>query len=265
MGYMTIEAVKDFQLCERLFDYRYREKLSEKIYSRETHAKKFEDTLKSIFFFFFFKKQAGIIPSYASLLNRWEKLWYPKDTTSYEIITEQHETVYGNISNLTSKAAAILLLFHEMYSKSDYIPIAIEEEFIIPRVSKNNIKDNFDFIFYKNKKFYITKILFNYRKSNRDIYKMDFSGMYKGFNHKNPDKIHNAKFGYIDVMSQDLSFTEFHIRKFDIDHFDYWCDRIDSTEVFVPRRGLITFCKKCPFDKPCSKWSEWKKEIPPNA
>jgi hypothetical protein len=144
---VSVQSLKDFQLCERLFDYRHQQKLPEKIYARDIHTEKFESTIKSIMYFFFFKKQGGIIPSYSSLLNRWEKIWFPKNTNSYDIVTEQHETAYGNTASLTSKAAGILLGFHETYSESPYIPVAISEEYNMP-IGNLNLQDTFDIIFF---------------------------------------------------------------------------------------------------------------------
>ena len=92
MGNISVNSIKDFQMCERLYDYRHKQNIPEKIYARDIHTEKFESTIRGIMCFFFFKKQGGIIPSYASLLNRWEKNWFPKNTNSYDIVTEQHET-----------------------------------------------------------------------------------------------------------------------------------------------------------------------------
>ncbi len=150
MPFVSVDGLKDFQLCERLYDYRHLEKIPEKIYSRDIYTEKFENTIKNIIYFFFYKKQSGVIPSYASLLNRWEKMWFPKNTTSYDIITEQHESVYGNVASLTSKAAAALLLFYEKYSESNFIPMSISEEYIVPSGGPYNIEDKFDLILYKN-------------------------------------------------------------------------------------------------------------------
>jgi hypothetical protein len=259
MSKLSIEAIKDFQMCERLFDYRYKQEVPEKIYARDIHTEKFESTIKSIMYFFFFKKQGGIIPSYASLLNRWEKMWFPKNTNSYDIVTEQHETAYGNTASLTSKAAGILLAFHETYAESSYIPVAISEEYNLPK-NKLNIEDTFDIIFYNNKQYLVTKFIFNYKFSNRDLYRTDFCTMYQAYKNRHPERMGNVKFGFIDPLSQSLAFNEFQIRSEDIDYYNYWCDKIEKTEVYIPKRGLIPYCKKCPFDEPCSNWSEWKKE-----
>ena len=40
----------------------------------------------------------------------------------------------------------------------------------------------------------------------------------------------------------------------------YWANTVNETEKFVPRRGQTIYCKKCPFDKPCSKWKDWEQE-----
>lgn len=256
---LTVEAVKDFQMCERLYDYRHRQNIPERVYARDIHTEKFESTIKSIIYFFFFKKQGGVVPSYTSLLNRWEKLWFPKDINAYDIVTEQHETAYGNLASLTSKAAGILLLLHETYADSPFIPTAISEQYNLPK-SKLNIEDTFDIILYKDKQYYITKFLFSYKFSSRDLYRTDFCTLYEAYRNRHPERMNRAKFGFIDPLSQNVNFTEFQIRDEDINYFNYWCDKISNTEILVPKRGLIPYCKKCPFDEPCSNWNEWKKE-----
>jgi len=259
MNTISVQSLKDFQLCERLFDYRHQQKLPEKVYSRDIHTEKFEATIKSIICFFFFKKQGGIVPSYSSLLNRWEKIWFPKNVNSYDIFTEQHETAYGNAASLTSRAAGILLTFHEEYANSPYIPVAISEDYNLP-IGKLNLQDTFDIILYHDKKYYVTKFIFNYKYSNRDLYRTDFCTLYKAYLNRHPKRIANTKFGFIDPLNQNVGFNEFHIRDEDLQYYEYWCDKILNTEILVPKRGLIPYCKKCPFDEPCSNWNGWKKE-----
>lgn len=255
---LTVDSIKDFQTCERLYDYRHREKNPEKIYSRELNTLKFESTIKNIIYYFWFKKQAGITPSYSSLLNRWEKLWFPKGSDHYDIITEQHESVYGNLSSLTTKAAAILLKFHEKYSNTDIIPLSIGDDYVAVIDRKIKIEDKFDVIYRKDNKNYVIKFLFNYKNNNRSIYQVDFSVMYLGFKLKHPTKINNTHFGYIDLMANSVNFIEYEITSEDLDALEYWCDTIVSKDIFVPRRGLTSYCKRCPFDEPCAKWIGWK-------
>jgi hypothetical protein len=260
MKHLTVKSIKDFQTCERLYDYRYNDNLldSEKIYSRDMFSIKFENTIKTILSYFWYKKQGGITPSYASLLNRWEKLWFPKDTDFYDITTEQHESAYGNISSLTSKAASVLVNFYEKYSENSLIPIAISEEYLAIPNKESSISDTYDVIYSNGKNIYVTKYLFNYKAKNSYIYQVDFSTMWMGFYNRYSEKIHQAKFGYVDLLSNDVSFKEYEVNSEDIDALQYWCDTIVEKEVFVPRRGMTPYCSKCPYDDPCSKWIGWK-------
>lgn len=255
---LTVNSIKDFQLCERLYDYRYNDKLVEKIYSRDLYTNKFESTIKSILYFFWYKKQGGITPSYSSLLNRWEKLWFPKNTDYYDLVTEQHESAYGNLTSLTTKAAAILLNFHETYSDTDLIPLAISEDYVAVVNGNCKITDKFDLVYRKDNKNYIIKFLFNYKSNYSYMYQIDFSVMYSGFKLRHPSRLKNSRFGYVDLMANNLEFIEYELGQEDLDSLEYWCDTIYNKQVYVPKRGLISFCKKCPFDGPCSKWTGWK-------
>lgn len=255
MKTLTVESIKDFQICERLYDYRYNDKLSEKIYSRELLSNKFESTIKNILHFFWFKKQGGVTPSYGSLLNRWEKLWFPKNTDVYDISMDQHESHYGNMASYTTKAAALLMKFHEMYADADIIPIGISESYITALNPEIKIEDKIDLIYRKQGQNYVVKFLFNYKSKTSFIYQVDFTSMYLGFKIQHPEQISNTKFGYIDLASNDCGFVEYEITQEDVDSLIFWCTSINEKEVLVPRRGLTSYCKKCPFDNPCSKWT----------
>lgn len=255
---LTTSAIKDFQICERLYDYRHVDNLPEKIYSRDIYTSRFESTVKNILYYFWYKKQSGNTPSYSSIINRWEKLWFPKNTDSYDIINEQHESAYGNVASLTTKAATLLLNFYETYSDTNIIPMAISDEYIAKVNNDVRIEDEFDLIYYLNNNIYVVKFLFNYKTSNSYLYQVDFSSMFAGFKTRHPERIPSTKFGYIDLMSDNLSFKEYKISAEDVEALEYWCDTIVSKEVFVPKRGLTAYCKKCPFDDPCSKWNGWK-------
>lgn len=262
---ITIPQLKDFQTCERLYDYRHKQALPETIGSRQLSTMKFESTLKSIVHYFFYKKQSGITPSYSSLLNRWEKLWFPRNASTYEIIHEQHETAYGNTASLTTKAAAVLLDLVENFSEQNLIPMGIDEEYIFPITEEIGVKDRFDLIYYKNGFVYVVKWIFNHKMKYEDSYVVDFAAMHVGFSKKFPDKMKVAKFGYYDLMNQKSDFNEFKIEKADIDAFKYWCESLYQEKVFPHRRGLTSYCRSCPFDKPCSKWTFPTKKEEKNA
>lgn len=254
MKTLSVDAIKDFQICERLYDYRHNENMLEKIYSRDILSQKFESSIKNIIYFFWFKKQGGVTPSYSSLLNRWEKLWFPKNTDAYDIMIDQHESHYGNMASYTTKAVALLLKFHDTYSDSDIIPIGISESYIAVLNKQIKIEDKFDLIYRKKDKNYVIKFLFNYKSKNSFMYQIDFTSMYLGFRLQHHDQMPNTKFGYIDFAGHNYSFVEYDVTQEDIDSLVFWCNSIYDNQVFAPRRGLTSYCKKCPFDTPCSKW-----------
>ena len=259
MKQLTVEAIKDYQTCALLYNYRHEEKLIETIHSRELFSTKFENTLKSVINYFFYKKQGGFTPSYSSLLNRWEKLWFSKDTTAYDIIHEQHESFYGNTASLTSKAAAALLDFYNQFSEDNAVPMAIDQPFYVPVGNSVKIQSNFDLILYKYNQYYVYKWVFNFRTSHTSLYQIDFSVLSEAFRHKFPQKALKVHFGYYDILAASQKFIEYEVNEEDAKALKYWCSTIEEDDKYVPRRGLTSYCKKCPFDKPCSKWKDWEK------
>lgn len=255
MKLVTTKSIKDFQTCSLLYQYRHEDVLPETIGGRDLISEKFENTIKDIIYFFFYKKQGGYTPSYSSLLNRWEKLWFSSDVSSYDIMTEQHESAYGNNASLTTKAAGILLSFHETFCDSSSIPIAINEEYIIPISPTVKIKDKFDVILFHEGKYLVMKLMFNYKNSHQNMYQVDFTTSYVAFAHKNPSKIADLKVGYCDLLSNNTSFIEYEVLEDNISSLKFWCEEVSTADKFIPRRGLTWYCKKCPFDKPCSKWT----------
>lgn len=262
---ITTQQLKDFQTCGRLYDFRHLQNTPETIGARALNSIKFENTLKSIVHYFFYKKQAGITPSYSSLLNRWEKLWFPKDTSTHDIVYEQHETLYGNTASLTSKAASVLLDLISNFGESDLIPMGIDEDFIAPVTSQVAIKDKFDLIFYKDNQIYVLKWMFNYKLKYEHTYVVDFSIMNIGYENKFGSKINQTKFGYFDLLNQKSDFNEFKVEAGDLEAVKYWCDSLVEEKIFPSRRGLTSYCKVCPYDKPCSKWTAWNKKEALNA
>jgi hypothetical protein len=262
---ITTQQLKDFQTCGRLYDYRYNQQLPETIGSRILNTTKFENTIRGMVHYFFHKKQAGITPSYSSLLNRWEKLWFPKDSSSYDIIYEQHETLHGNAASLTSKAANVLLELIDNFGEKKIIPMGIDEDCIAPINSSIGIKDKFDLIYYKDGKIHILKWMFNYKLKHQYTYVLDFAVMNMGFINKFGNKIDQAKFGYFDLLNQKSGFNEVYVEEADIEAVKYWCESLLEETIFPSRRGLTSYCKVCPFDKPCSKWTSWNKKEKTNG
>jgi hypothetical protein len=258
MKELTIESIKDYQTCALLFNYRHQENRPETLSSREIFSTRFENTLKSVINYFFYKKQGGLVPSYSSILNRWEKLWFSENTTAYDLIHEQHESFYGNTASLTSKAAAVLLDFYNKNAERNYVPIAIDQQFYLPVEKNVKINSKFDLILFENGEYFVYKWVFNFRNSHNSLYQIDFSVLHEAFKHKFPDKINKARFGYYDLLSTSQEFVEYNVDQDDSKALKYWCATIEDDKKFVPRRGLTSYCKKCPFDLPCSNWKDWE-------
>ena len=259
------QQLKDFQTCERLYDFRHLQKLPETIGERKLNSFKFETTIKAIVNHFFYQKQNGRTPSYASLLHKWEKLWFPKDTTPYDIVHEQHESLYGNMASLTSKAAAVLLEVVENFSDPDIIPMGIGLEYTAPVTPNIGVNDMFDLVYKKNGKVYVVKWVFNHKLKFENSYVIDFALMHVGYFNKFGDRIKDTKFGYFDLMNQKSGFNEVVVQKADIEALKYWCDSLHDEKIFPSRRGLTAYCKVCPYDKPCSKWVLWAKKEKDNG
>lgn len=258
MKSITPKGLKDFQTCALLYKYRHEDKLLEKIQSRDLITERFENTIKDIIYYFFYKKQSGYAPSYSSLLNRWEKLWFSKDISHYDIITEKHESAYGNSASLTTKAASILMSFHKNFSDKNFIPISINDIVEVPVGKNAKLKYTFDVILAKGNKYYVIKFLFNYKGSHQYMYEVDFASMKHAYCFKNPTKVKQTKFGYIDFAQPKIAFEECTVNDEDIMALEFWTEEVVTEQAFVPRRGLTWYCKKCPYDKPCSKWKGWK-------
>jgi len=255
MQKVTSKQLKDFQICARLYDYRHVDQLPEKILGRDLYSQKFENTIKSIVNFYFYKKQSGAAPSYASLLNRWEKLWYPKNTTAQDIAQEQHESAYGNNASLTTKAAAALLGVIENFADTAIIPMAIDEDFFVSINNPITIYDSFDLIYSLNETIYVVKWVFNTKFKKEYLYTTDFAILNLGYSNRYGQKIKKTKFGYYDLLNSKSNFTEFETKKEDIDVLKAWCNQLKEEKFFLPKRGMISYCASCPFDSPCSKWN----------
>lgn len=256
---ITPKAIKDFQTCALLFDYRYNQKLPETILSRNVVTERFENTLKNVINFFLYKRQSGQTPSYAAVLNRWEKLWFPKDTSAQDIINDKHESAYGNMASLTSKAAGVLLAFYNYFSDPELVPIGISEDYNLP-IGKVLITDSFDIIYIKNGYTNVVKWVFNYKDSHEHLYNVDFVSMQYAYTKNRDSKNKNVRYGYFDIMSANPKVEYVDFVQEDVDSLNFWVDELSSCSNFVPRRGLTYYCKRCPFDTPCSKWSNWKKD-----
>jgi len=260
---LDVEAIRDFQVCELYYRYKYEEQRHIPIYSRELMVDRFENTLKKVASFFFYKKQAETTPSYTAILNRWEKLWFPKDMTVYDMAVEQHESVKGNMATYSNTAAAALEAFHNEFAEDDYDPIMIDENYLIPLGDDMRLSGAIDLVLRKNDHFKVIKWNALQRRPGIDSLMLDMAAMRFAFEHRN-DKSVRGKVDYLcyDLTSAHASYVNVEQpTKADINALMYWALEIKNTDVYVPRRGFTAYCKGCPFDEPCANFDEWPQVV----
>lgn len=258
---LTAEAIKDFQICSLLYDYRHAQNLSEPIGGRELLAMRYENTLKRVASFFFYKKQSGSAPSYNAILNRWEKLWFPKDLTISDIAVEQNETWHGNIHSYNTDAAVALLKFHEDFYDTDWDPILIDENFLVPMTRDIRLSGRFDLVLRRGDEHKVVK--YSGRLGRPAINKMmvDFALMRHAFEIRH-DWSKRTSYHLYDLGSSKPGFVRARPTNTDLNALYYWAHQTATQDVYAPRRGLTAYCRGCPFDAPCSTFDKYP-EIEP--
>lgn len=255
---LTVDSIKDFTVCELFYDYRYQKKLHELIIGRDLMAQRFENTLKKVAAFFFYKKQANIVPSYNALLNRWEKLWFPKDMTAYDLAVEQHEVSHGNIASYSNSAAAALERFHDDFAKDDSQPILVDETFLIPISKAVRLEGKIDLILRRGDNYRVLIMSAKQKKPNMNSLLLDFAAQRMAFEHRN-ETPRNVTFELYDMAGK-AGFVDIEQpRVADVNALRYWATQIETTDVFAPRRGFTAYCRGCPFDSSCASFSDWPK------
>jgi len=253
---LTAESIKDYQTCALLYNYRYIEKLYEPILSRDLMSLKYENTLKKLAAFFFYKRQGGIVPSVSAILNRWEKLWFPKDVSAYDIAVEKHESLWGNLSSMNTKAVSCIMKFYEDFSQDLNDPLVINENFTVALNKGIHLTGTFDLILRnpKTKKISVIKWLATPKRPNLSALNIDFASLSYAFKNKNIGKDLDISYYAYDLGSNKGGFIEVDVTQEDINSLIYWAEEVANASAFVPRRGLTHYCKKCPFDTPCKNF-----------
>lgn len=251
---LSAQSIKDYQICSLLYDYRHVQDQYEPVYGRELLAKRYEDTLKKVVSFFFYKKLSGNTPSYNSILNRWEKLWFPKEMTAYDIAVDQHESWHGNLVSYNTDAALALLKFYEDFLDDPWEPLLIEEKFLVPITREIRLSGVFDLILRKGDLHKVIKYSGKLRRPSVSTLLIDFALLRHAFESRN-DKPKKVEYALYDIGSSKPGFVKVRPTKKDLNALKYWANEVASTQVYAPRRGLTAYCKGCPFDKPCSNWN----------
>lgn len=263
------QDLKDFQTCELLHEYRNIKNLitAEYTHPRFKKQKEYEATIKKIASFFFYKKQAFSEPSYQALLNRWQKLWYSADTTAMDIATTQHEIMWDNESSYTGQAAMALLDFYEDFAnKLDEQVVLSDEKFSVPLSKSKTIvlEGSFDLVVRKKTQLSDSYIVYKWSGEHKrppgNFWLFDFAIMDYAFRYRNDFRPIDVEYRLWDFGSAKPGPVHYVVSDNDLKMMKHWAEQLAETEVFVPRRGLTAFCKRCPYDEPCSQWEFPKKE-----
>ena len=253
---LTVDAIHDYQVCELFYRYRYQDDTNEGVRTRYLMVDRFESTMKRVASFFFYKKQAGVTPSYNALLNRWEKLWFPKDMTAYDIAVEQRDTHHGGIVSYSNAAASILEQFHDFFAPDLRIPVIIDESFLVPLIRDVRLEGSFDVVMRNPLDGKFTVIKWDTRRARRDSV-LNMAAQKIAFEHRNSGRTTTVNYQVFGLAKTGKPHKILQPSSEDIASMKYWATMIRDKDSFVPRRGWTMYCKGCPFDLPCSEFSEW--------
>lgn len=254
---LTAKGINDFMVCELFYECRHERNEHEIVLAHNLMADRFENTLKRVAAFFFYKKQSGNVPSYNALLNRWEKLWFDKDMTAYDMAIEQHSIKFNNIASFSNIAAASLEVFHDNFAEDSGIPIMIDEEFIVPFGNEIRLSGSFDLILKYGKEYRIIKWYGRRLKPKNGSTLLDFAALKYAFDYK-ANKKKRASYRMYNLSSAQSPFMKIQQpSRDDVYALQYWAKEVANTDTFVPRRGFTAYCRDCPFDEICLAWNDW--------
>lgn len=254
---LSVDSIYDYQTCGLLYDFKYITQEDVPILEKDIFNQRYENILRKVVSFFFYKRQGGTIPSYNTILNRWEKLWFPKDMTAEDLSLSAGKNNWMNYSN---NAALSLLKFYEDFSGKIGEPIAIDENYIVPLGKEIKLTGKFDVVLQLGNVVSVVKINTSNVKPTWGTSIMSLAAMRYAFEFKNSERDLRVQYLFYDVGSQSPGFVKMQASQKDINALNFWANEIKNAKFFVPRRGLTSYCRKCPFDKPCSKF-EFSKEL----
>lgn len=258
------QALRDFQVCGRYYDYKFNEQLPVKSNNatREKIGERYGETMRTIANFFFYKKQAYNEPSYDALLNRWQKLWFKPETAMTDFATASTTVNYNSETSYTTLAAHLMLLFHEEFSdKPNLEVVLIDEPFTVPISSKIALEGSFDLVLREKQpdghyQYLIYKWITDDLNKPLNYWVFDFTIMDYAFRYRDASKnVKDVRFftWYFGGNTSKAS-KEILIEREDHAALVFWCKELAEEKVFPSRRGMTAYCKGCSFDHPCSQW-----------
>jgi hypothetical protein len=258
---ITVDGVKDFSACARFYDYRHRQLEYEPLTAQKLMSERFHNTLVRVVSFFFYKKQSGVTPSYNALLNRWERLWFPKDYDPEDLFREQTNPVHGNIASYSNIAALGLMKLYEDFGDVDIIPMLINEKYIVPKGETADVSVRFqgviDLAIRREHGYEVYTWSTEKRRPSQNSLAMELAATKMAFDYRSPRRLPTSYKVY-DLGSSSPGHFDVDINDLPSDALEFWIKEIVSEQVFPSRRGLSSYCRGCPFDALCASWKGWQ-------
>lgn len=250
---LTVQDVIDYMVCGLYYDCKVNRKEPMTFDFSVIRNEKFENTMKQVMFHFLFKKQAGIQVEFKTLLKKWEKLWFPKDLTVYDIAVERHAINYDNIHVYSSLAVGALHAFIEHFSDPRLEVMILDEDFIVPLPNHIRLQGKFDIVLRTGGAYRIIKLI---SKRNRPKpHQFEFAALRSAFEHRN-DRYLKATYHLYDLAANGNPFVPvLQPTTNDVDALVYWASEIRENPSYVPRRGFTSYCKGCSFDDICRRFT----------
>jgi PD-(D/E)XK nuclease superfamily protein len=254
------ESVRDYQACELFYELRYLHQEREPVEGRSMLQRRYDDSLRKVAAFYFYRRQSGLAPSYNALLKRWEKIWFPKDMDAYDIAVEQHTSI-SNFASYASSASMALLRFYETFSGATNFgdPISIDQQFLVSLDRDVRLQGTYDLVLTKRYEHRVVMWWTRSRVPPIDQLALDFSALKYAYEWDRGRDWQGMSISYwlYNLASPSAALTRVDINGDDVAQFIYWARRARDTDTFVPRRGLSTYCRGCPFDSLCIGWKKW--------
>lgn len=256
---LTSSSVKDYIGCELFYELRHLHHEREPVEGRSIMQQRFDATLRKVAAFYFYRRQTGLMPSYNTLLKRWEKLWFPKDMDAYDIAVEQHSSL-ANFASYASNASMALLRFYEEFAQADVgDPIAIDQNFTVSLDRDVRMEGKFDLVLRRRYEHRVVQWWTKTRMPPMDQMVLDFAALKHAYEWDRSQDWQEVSISYwlYNLATPTATLTKVEVGPDDVAAYLYWIRRIRDTELHVPRRGMSTLCRGCPFDAHCLSWRKW--------
>lgn len=258
---LSISDIKDFQVCGLYYDYHHNAGIPKPITAQQILAERFSNTITRVASFLFYKKQSGIVPSYSALMNRWERLWFPKDTDADDIMLLQNDPAHGNLSQYSTIASVSLLKLYNDFENKSLIPLTIADPYNLPLTMKVRLNGTIDLAVKDDDRIKVYKWSASRKRPLIGDMTMDFTALDMAIRRKAYAKRYQYELYLYDLASSSPGAVRVGPDNISWEALTYWATQLEDENQFVPRRGFTAYCRGCPYDSMCKDWTDWKDKL----